>query len=379
MVFVNRDDLYEYVYASPMFQRWHWYQFVFDQRRRGNAEHPFARSVLDACLDCELHLPGFALAILDRIARVGGRDRNQNDYEQLLEICAEILVVRQVVTFRWPFEVGFEHEPLPPGSSKKNPELLIRGPKLDVGIEVKAPQLSRHNQERSQNALQLTARQGELRDWASQTAPSGITFPRDNPVKDFLVSANAKFEPFSSDQARPFSGILVVVWNDFINEPLSALLSPASGLFTPASFHRTNDPDSAIKFPHVSGVVLIRHLHQFIRAAGDDVLVDGLKHAMDYGRSGSFPFKAWIANPDGAIRAPKIAIRALQAVEANRHLGAEYIPGEFISWMPSGEARPDPEVDSAELRKLIKNWPDGATPPGRFMHQFGERGWLPRK
>lgn len=386
---MTRDDLYEYLYASPMFGRWHWYQYVFSQRRSGS-EHPFARAVLDACLDCERRLPGFALKVLARLAAVGGRDRNQDDYEQLLEICAEILVIRQVVCFRWPFAATFELEPRPLGDSKKNPELIVHGPKLDLGIEVKAPRLSRHNAERSRNTMQLTARSGGVREWATRVAPHGVTLPRDNPVKDFLISAEEKFEPFTNSGARPFSGVLVIVWNDFINEPLSALLSTTSGLFTPGSFHRVFGTDDAVKFPHVGGVVILRHLHQFIRAAGDDTLVDGLRHAMDYGRPGTFPYKVWVANPHAAGPAPKIARRALQAVEPGRHLGAEYIPGEFVNWVQT--AGPEPadslvladesalrQTGKDELRKLIETWPDGATPPGRFIHQFGQRRWPPRE
>ena len=53
------------------------------------------------------------------------------------------------------------------------------------------------------------------------------TLPRDDPVKDFLVSANAKFEHFKKADAPNFVGVLVIVWDDFIwqDQPISPLIS----------------------------------------------------------------------------------------------------------------------------------------------------------
>ena len=49
-------------------------------------EHPFARSIVNACMDCESEIPGFAVAMLDRIAAIGGRDWSKADYQQLLSV-----------------------------------------------------------------------------------------------------------------------------------------------------------------------------------------------------------------------------------------------------------------------------------------------------
>jgi hypothetical protein len=85
----------------------------------------------------------------------------------------------------------------------------------------------------------------------------GITLPRDNPVKDFLVDADAKFKAFKSK--ADCTTVLVIVWDDFIYEPITALAHPKSGLLTANSFAKDAN-GSPMKFPNVDAVVLVRHL-----------------------------------------------------------------------------------------------------------------------
>jgi hypothetical protein len=59
-------------------------------------------------------------------------------------------------------------------------------------------------------------------------------------VKDFLVSAEAKFTIFEGHRPNSLR-LLFIIWDDFCNEPISALLSPVSGLLTEQSFHRGAD------------------------------------------------------------------------------------------------------------------------------------------
>ena len=47
----------------------------------------------------------------------------------------------------------------------------------------------------------------------------------------------------------------MIIWDDFINEPISALTNPNSGLLTQNSFYK----DST--FSNVDGVIILRHLH----------------------------------------------------------------------------------------------------------------------
>jgi hypothetical protein len=54
-----------------------------------------------------------------------------------------------------------------------------------------------------------------------------VLLPRDNPVKDFLLSADAKFAAFKA-QHLTFTSALVIVWDDFIQEPRTCTLSTAN-------------------------------------------------------------------------------------------------------------------------------------------------------
>lgn len=159
---------------------------------------------------------------------------------------------------------------------------------------------------------------------------SGITLPRDNPIKDFLHSSNQKFAGFKSGLEN-FYSVLVIVWDDFIYEPISSLLSSSSGLFTHQSFAR-DENGCLIKFTHVDGVVIIRHLHQLIRASRELALLDSKRHVLDYGRNREFPPKAFIQNPEGQ-KVPAKVLEALQAYPPSPMMGAEYMPIDAITWV----------------------------------------------
>jgi hypothetical protein len=155
-----------------------------------------------------------------------------------------------------------------------------------------------------------------------------ITLPRDNPVKDFLISADGKFQHCKEADAN-FIGVLVIVWDDFIYEPISSLSSESAGLLTPNSFFKDSQ-GVANTFEHVDGVFLIRKLHQFARAAGDQSLIDGCSDIMNYGQEGVFPFKVFIQNANGAA-VPEILQRCLQGLPPMKEMGAEYTPTDFAT------------------------------------------------
>ena len=157
----------------------------------------------------------------------------------------------------------------------------------------------------------------------------GVQLPRDNPVKDFLSSANEKFRSFK-DADSDFYGVLVIVWDDYVNEPITALLGPSSGLFTPSSFAKDSD-GGTLNFQCVDAVVLIRQQHQFRVAAKNAPLYDGRSHAMDFGEPGSFPFNIYVLNPAGR-QPPEEIFKALQAVERDDRLGGEYAVADLVPW-----------------------------------------------
>lgn len=207
---MKRAELYEALFASPMYSEWHWFAWHFDRFRVDGVEHPFARSVLDACQDVDAVIPGYALAFLDRLARVTGPRSDTDHRDYLFQLLAELLVIRQVVTWSWGEKVGFVAGARGPGS-RRDIELLIQTEQRDIGVEVKAPTLSEHAAGRASRRVQLTSRLAKMAPAGHEFV--GVTLPRDNPVKDFLASANAKFEPFgeAATKERPFHGVLVVV------------------------------------------------------------------------------------------------------------------------------------------------------------------------
>jgi hypothetical protein len=368
---VKKNDLYLYAFDSLIFKQWHWFRWHFSHKLYGG-EHPLAEAVVQVCLEVEKTLPGFAKGMIDRIASISGREKYEPHYEQLLQVLAELQVIRQVITYTWPYTVKFQWEPTV-GNSKKNPELTIQAGYDVVGIEVKAPSLFQHIRTRGKNDVQLVTRNLFPKD---KIPSESTTLPRDNPIKDFLTSANEKFESFKQ-QNEDFVGLLIIVWDDFIYEPITALLSPMSGLFTEKSFalDKTGKP---IRFENVDGVVLIRHLHQLINATRDEPFIDHCQGPLDYGRDGEFPPKVFIPNPRRTLsraetygedfckflviknydlpdfipsgrvlwkprktsfpklkstRIGEVLLNALQAHPLSPDMGAEYMPGEYIGWL----------------------------------------------
>lgn len=326
---MTRKDLLQIVAGSKIFQHWHWFHYHFLRSLKG-LPHPLAESVIEACLACESKSPGFAKTVIERLAAVGGRDRHRPDWEQLLQQLAELHVVNRILRWQWPDGTKFDIEPHAEGS-KKNPEVVVSMPDMRIGIEVKAPALFAHVENRTKNPTQIASRFApkEFIDGIAEPA-SGVTMPRDNPVKDYLISAEGKFAPFREHDEK-FFGVLVIIWDDFIYEPVSALLQSDSGLFTEKSFFRASD-GSAVRFPSVSGVVVIRHLHQLQRSCSDQPLLDGCRGPLDFGQQGQFPWKVYVQNPWGPP-APSQVLEALDARPPSDDMGAEYRPQEYIMWI----------------------------------------------
>lgn len=341
---MDRAELHYHALHSKIFSQWHWFQYHFRFGGQGH-EHPLVESILDACLDCEAHMPGFAKGMIEAIAEIGGKEKHEPHYEQLLQLLAELLVIRRLMTWQWPKPVTFEWEPTA-GNSKKNPEVTVRSADWVVGVEVKAPSLFKHMRERGSHSTQVPSRiftKEQIKTLPG--AEKGITLPRDNPVKDFLISANGKFAEFHRQDPN-FFGVLVIVWDDFIFEPITALVQEAAGLFTPNSFAR-DGAGNALTFTNLDAVFLIRQLHQFIRAARAEPLIDNFEFALDYGEERQFPWKVEIPNPAGRAIPPEV-VECLQAVRLSIALGAEYEPSELIFWTNSRQVDASSPVQTAQ-------------------------------
>ena len=321
---MKKADLIQYALHSNIFKRWHYFKFHFNFYTLGS-EHPLAKSIIDACVSGESKIPGFATGIIDRIAAISGRENFTPHYEQLIQQLAELHMINQVIKFSWNGLLQWEPTT---NLSPKNPELLVPlSGGTTIGLEVKSASFLQHQEIRSSNPIQLPSR-SNIKD---RLGTLNITLPRDNPIKDFLISAESKFISFKTENPL-FLGILVIVTDDFVQEIVSSLLSPISGLLTPNSFAKTSN-GTALAFNSIDAIILIRHQHQFIAATRDEPFIDTCTHLLDYGSPASFPPKVLVANPTGRP-IPQAMLDCLQTVDISelKHY-AEYKPTDLIFWI----------------------------------------------
>ena len=327
---MKKKELISTFLKSDMFTKWHWFYYHFNFYNL-NSEHPFAKSLIDSILNIEDKINGFANETIKRIASISGKEKHLPHYEQLLQICSEIYIINQA-TNCIDHSVTFDYEPTS-GDSKKNPEIIMNYAKFSIGIEVKQPSLIGHINKRASNPVQLSTRTPfPIKSFEEIYNTKGITLPRDNPVKDFLISANSKFEEFKKKEN--FFSILFIVWDDFIYEPISALLGEPSGLFKENSFAKDKS-GKRLKFEFVDAVFIDRNLSNIIKGTRDEPLWDNKKNVMDYGKKTEFPFKVIIRNPDSNFsdKIPEEVLQCFQTYELSPYLGAEYIPSDLIHWM----------------------------------------------
>ena len=303
---------------------WHWFHWLF---ARGPSR-PFVAYLITACVECELKLPGLGWALIRDVASISGREKNEADYESLLQKLSEVLVLRQLLVLAWPEGTTFAHEPAA-GPGGKRPELKAETNDAVYLFEVKAPSLLSHQRSRSENPVQFPGRMFEGAMRKMMAGDQKPILPRDNPVKDFLMSAEAKFAPFAGE--KPVYGVLIVVWDDFIYEPITSLVHEASkGLLTAETFARNGD-GTPITFPHVDAVFLIRHLLYFQQGAAETLTER--RHAFDFGGERDLP-NVHVPVPGGK-EVPgfiRTGLRALQFDDEQLQNFADYRPQEFIMW-----------------------------------------------
>lgn len=311
---------------------WHWFGYHFF-----NGPRPFADSIVGACGSIDDRAPGIGMKLLRELCSIGGRERDEGQYEQLLQKLAEILVIERVVQCPWPEGTTFEHEPAAVAGGPR-PELLVLHPEGRLVVEVKTPSLLNHIRERGANPIQLPYREGARLDVARELARGQITLPRDNPVRDFLRDAERKFAGFRDGTTET---LLAIVWDDAIYEPISVLVNPGSGLLTDRSYSRRSDgtPET---FPSVDAVVAIRHLDYFIRGSREEPLMDR-RSAMDFGDDRALPNVLFPAHGGHAL--PGHVVEGLRSVphdDPGLRMFAEYNPQDMVMWLGAG--RPPEEA-----------------------------------
>lgn len=279
------------------------------------------------CAECELKLPKLGWSLLNDVASISGREKYEPHYEMLMQKLAEILVLHRLLHLPWPLDTTFAHEPAADPQGKR-PELKVDTPEAMYLFEVKAPSLLSHQRARAQNPIQFP---GRMFDAATREMIAGgekPTLPRDNPIKDFLVSAEEKFSTFSG--FKECFGVLVIVWDDHIFEPITSLVhEPSGGLLTANSFAKISG--IPVQYPHIDAVVIIRHLLYFQQGAAEKLTER--RHAFDFGKEGDLP-NVLVPVPGGKHLPDFIAtgLRALQHDSEDIRHAAEYRPQEFIMW-----------------------------------------------
>lgn len=305
-------------------QGWHWFTYHFSML----PPHPLVRSIVDACAECERKLPGLGSRFIEELAKISGKEKHEPHFDQLLQKLAEVLVLRQLLSLNWPVGTQFQHEPAVSANGKR-PELRVLTPKSNFLFEVKTPSLLEHIRARRMNAVQVAGRVLPLDPLKKFAGDGGLTLPRDNPVKDFLQDADAKFAQFKAVQ--PETSILIIVWDDFIYEPITVLRHEHCGLLTPNSYLK-DQAGAAVGFPHVDAVVLVRHLTYLYRATRDEALEERA-HAMDFGNDRALP-NVIISTKDPEL-IPDFVRDGLRALPLDHPLiqrAADYRPKDVVFW-----------------------------------------------
>lgn len=311
---------------------WHWFAHHFFHP----FGHPLATAIIQACIHIdaaapgEAGKPGIGTVLLGELASIGGREGHKPHYEQLMQKLGEILVIERVTGCPWPPGTTFRHEPAAFKGGPR-PELLVVTPEERLIVEVKTPSLLAHARQRGENGVQLPYREGlPLEGARDALGAGGLTLPRDNPVLDFLKDADRKFRGFRADGQT--AGLLVIVWDDHIYEPISTLVNPRSGLLTPNSFAKGED-GAALRFPDIDAVVVVRHLHNFARAAGDLRLLDR-RHGLDFGDERALPNVLFGGDGGRLIPGGVLArLRAWPHDDPRLATMAEYNPKDVILWV----------------------------------------------
>ena len=266
--------------------------------------------------------PGYAKDRIERISTIKGL--SDSALETLYQIVAEIYCAVGAVAVADRDAAGtpmFKDEPRAV-SGGKNPEFSSQFESIKYAVEVKSPSLIQYRRSRSSKDVQLTTRIP-----GATTIFPDVTLPRDNPVKDFVISANAKFEEFATvdDAFR----ILTIVWDRNMNEVVAALTSEVSGLFTDRSFHRAVDGDR-VRYPFIDGVLVCDYQLTIAHAFRNEIDLTFPAEFMNY-HAQTTP-KAFIQCPDGRP-VPEGLLKALGATRIELCHGTEYQPLEMIQWL----------------------------------------------
>ena len=324
---MEREEVIELILAKFAETNWHWLSYHFLPYKQGS-EHFLAAAIVDSCLQIETRIPGFTGEFSTRLVSLSGREKFLPHFEQIIQLLSELYVIRHLVC-SCPEGSLFTHEPKAKGS-KKNPEVGVTTQNKKLFFEVKCRQYIEHHNNRGSAAIEIPSRMDGILDLVNsiKNERETIVLPRDNVIKDFLISADSKFAGFKKEDASTLC-VLVIVWDDFAYEPISSLLNHASGLLTERSFFKENN--SVVKFSNIDGILVVRLSHQLVRATRAELPVDGLLHLLNWGRKDEVLPKAFIPVSGLTNEAEKYLCDLLEAHHINdlQHV-ADYRPQDLV-------------------------------------------------
>ena len=305
----------------------HFFNYHFNPYNLRTKKNPFGNSVTVSCYYVEKRIDGYAKKFIKKIASF--KEATTEHYDQLLQFIAELIVISHLAESLGD-EWVFEEEPTANGS-KKNPEISISNGELTLLVEVKSPRFNEFQKTRKQTGVQLPSRINGFQKMTNNIYGVNPSLPRDNIVKDFLISADNKFKNFKLENKEILS-ILVIVWDDYIYEPISSLKNDFTGLLTEKSFYRDKN-DKAIKFKNIDNIILLRNMTEVVQCTKQDIYPgSNLSHPLDYGIKGvSLPkplFNVNLHNKEDFI---------LDLFQATKQIHlehfAEYKAQDFVMWM----------------------------------------------
>lgn len=302
---------------------WHWLNYLYARLPPDQNLWEFAR--ICAFLDSQVpHLGGNFISAL---GRVSGKVKDEGQYQQMLQVFAEVFCIYHILNMPWSENAIFEHEPI--GINGKRPEFRVSDNGQYFTFEVKASSLLDHQRRRSKAPTQIPARlHPDVTSALNKSGGGNALMPRDNPIKDFLKDANQKFNGFERDNS---TNILIIVWDDFIYEPLASL-NGETGLLTANSFHRVKN--AAVVYEAIDMVICLRHLGVFQQGLAERELPDGRETMFSFGknrRTTNVHIPTLWGKP-----VPSFIYEGFKSVDSNHELlreVAEYRTPEYIIWL----------------------------------------------
>jgi hypothetical protein len=302
---------------------WFWLGHLFSQRTPNKSLWDFAK----ICSTVSEKIPDLGFKFVTSLGSVSRADKREADYEQMLQLFSEVLCIKQILEMPWPENTDFFYEP--EGNNGKRPELRVIQYGIAYNFEVKAPSLLKHQRKRSEAPMQIPARMHPDVMAAIRQSDREVLLPRDNPIKEFLIDANEKFSGFGRENG---ANILLIVWDDFIYEPLASLLSPEAGLLTENTFHVMDE--RPVIYDHIDAVICLRHLNVFQEALAERELSDGRSSMFDFGANPYTP-NVLIRTPWGN-EIPEFFADGLNALENDDDRltsVAEYRIQDYVIWI----------------------------------------------